>query len=734
MRQGHVIGKIVFELHTSSSGEVNDLEEELRALIADVIKPKLEEYCNEIDERESVLHIDRLELDFGKIDVSSLEESIHSRIANCFVEQKKVKLSTITKIKEEQSDLEKIIYFLETGLLPWRSTYTSSDLLPSLWIQNLLQKNPQYIIDIIKGLLQHRQHLQRFILHTSDEVLMLLFKSVILPIHLWDFFRSMKEIWDGNASFESSRTSRLNFWTIVIYIFFRTDLKTKEFIVHSFLMQWASYQRISVSLLMNSLNQGMKSSGAQRVEDVEFLNILSQTNPNLYQAAHQHDLLQLAKEINKKGYAFNHERLAQIQIKLLSGIFNQMPLVTVEQRNNLIDALSNFLETLPDGILTKEMIDHLHFQKGITLSKVNFLDDVKQMQGLLQKIHPAIKNDIFESNSVTKAIHELINKNDQIDSVDQLILFLEKLQPVIQALPASMDTNELASYVVQLKVKLADQRNDSDDVQFLKMFYHLEKGFNRWVKKMDEEEITSAIRQLNKILKIIPQSVFHIDKLKHYQKVILMLEQTESKMIVDKYETELVEEINLLADFEDTDGLPFSSIKKNAEEQIENEIYIHNAGLVLIAPFIKSLFERIGYVKNNSFVDEDAIHCAIILLQYAVAPEQERTEYDLPLNKLLCGESVTTFIDVAQPIEEEAKLEAESMLSIILQQTNVFKNISHDGFRNAFLNREGALSFRDNHWLLKVSKETFDVVLDELPWQYHVVRLPWMTLPIVIEW
>jgi hypothetical protein len=36
--------------------------------------------------------------------------------------------------------------------------------------------------------------------------------------------------------------------------------------------------------------------------------------------------------------------------------------------------------------------------------------------------------------------------------------------------------------------------------------------------------------------------------------------------------------------------------------------------------------------------------------------------------------------------------------------------------------------------LLKVSRETFDIILEKVPWQYHVVRFPWMTLPLVVEW
>jgi hypothetical protein len=37
-------------------------------------------------------------------------------------------------------------------------------------------------------------------------------------------------------------------------------------------------------------------------------------------------------------------------------------------------------------------------------------------------------------------------------------------------------------------------------------------------------------------------------------------------------------------------------------------------------------------------------------------------------------------------------------------------------------------------WSLQVEPTAFDVLLGSLPWAFNIVKLPWMTRPIFIEW
>ena len=60
--------------------------------------------------------------------------------------------------------------------------------------------------------------------------------------------------------------------------------------------------------------------------------------------------------------------------------------------------------------------------------------------------------------------------------------------------------------------------------------------------------------------------------------------------------------------------------------------------------------------------------------------------------------------------------------------------MSITGFRGSFLLRKGLLESRDGAWLLRVEKESYDVVLERFPWSFSWVKLPWMKAPLRVEW
>ena len=70
---------------------------------------------------------------------------------------------------------------------------------------------------------------------------------------------------------------------------------------------------------------------------------------------------------------------------------------------------------------------------------------------------------------------------------------------------------------------------------------------------------------------------------------------------------------------------------------IIGEAYVHNAGIVLVAPYLQRLWGILELTANGSFIDDTAAQRAVHLLQYIVTGKSETPEYQLVLNKLLCG-------------------------------------------------------------------------------------------------
>lgn len=164
------------------------------------------------------------------------------------------------------------------------------------------------------------------------------------------------------------------------------------------------------------------------------------------------------------------------------------------------------------------------------------------------------------------------------------------------------------------------------------------------------------------------------------------------------------------------------------------EMYIDNAGLVLLWPYLNRFLERIGLVEENEFISKDAAGRGALLLQHLADSTTEIPEHVLPLNKILCG------LDPAEPLEgsievtKDEEVECQNLLTTLLRHWGALKNTSPDGLRRAFLQREGVLTARHGSWLVQVEKQTHDVLLDRLPWTIAVVKLPWMDAVMHVEW
>ena len=170
------------------------------------------------------------------------------------------------------------------------------------------------------------------------------------------------------------------------------------------------------------------------------------------------------------------------------------------------------------------------------------------------------------------------------------------------------------------------------------------------------------------------------------------------------------------------------------EEEV-NGIYINQAGLVLLHPFLTNYFRAVGLVEGNAFCHDLARQTAMYLLHYLATGQTSAPEYELVLPKLLCGWPLNEAIspDIYPP--EEAFAEAEELLQTVINYWEALKNTSPDGLREGFLQRQGKLTRVGNQqWKLQVEPVAIDVLLSRLPWGVSMVKLPWMDELLTVEW
>lgn len=164
-------------------------------------------------------------------------------------------------------------------------------------------------------------------------------------------------------------------------------------------------------------------------------------------------------------------------------------------------------------------------------------------------------------------------------------------------------------------------------------------------------------------------------------------------------------------------------------------VYLNNAGLVILWPFLKTFFQRQSLLQEQGgFRDEAARRRGVALLQCLADGGAEPPEYLLPLNKLLCGMALDDLFELDEPLSEAETAECEALLQAAIAQAPIWRNLSIAGLRGSFLQRTGMLTARDGVWLLRVEKHTYDVVLERVPWNFNWIKLPWMSASLQVEW
>jgi hypothetical protein len=182
------------------------------------------------------------------------------------------------------------------------------------------------------------------------------------------------------------------------------------------------------------------------------------------------------------------------------------------------------------------------------------------------------------------------------------------------------------------------------------------------------------------------------------------------------------------------EGLAEGRAAEEGSVLAEGRFFIQNAGLCLVAAYLPMFFDRLGYIRTGVFQNADAATRAVCLLQYLVTGAAPAAEYQLQLNKLLCGWEMETPLERITAIRKKEKKEADDLLASVIRHWATLKNTSPEGFRASFLQREGLLLAGPRAWTLKVERKTYDLLLGTIGWSFQYIKHPWMKKHIQVEW
>jgi hypothetical protein len=189
-------------------------------------------------------------------------------------------------------------------------------------------------------------------------------------------------------------------------------------------------------------------------------------------------------------------------------------------------------------------------------------------------------------------------------------------------------------------------------------------------------------------------------------------------------------------------GLPadYMGIERSDVSLLEGDykdferVTIQNAGIVIAAPYLPQLWKRLDLTDGRVFKDPAAAERAVHLLQFMTTEVLETPEYELVLNKILCGVQTGHPIIRGIEITDGERDVVEGLIEGMIANWKGIGKTSVQGFRESFLQRRGHLISKEDAWHLEVEERAFDMLLEKIPWGFSMIKHPWMERVVMVKW
>jgi hypothetical protein len=180
---------------------------------------------------------------------------------------------------------------------------------------------------------------------------------------------------------------------------------------------------------------------------------------------------------------------------------------------------------------------------------------------------------------------------------------------------------------------------------------------------------------------------------------------------------------------------PEATKNKEPASRVDAEgIFIVNAGVVLLHPFLKQFFETTRLTEQKEFINNDTQQRALYLLHYLAAGNATPEEHELTIAKVLCAYDFAETVPKNIILSKAELTEADQLLEAVISQWTILKSTSIAGLREGFLQRNGKLYRKNDNLYLQVEIGSIDMLLDYLPWNLSIIKLPWMKEMLRVEW
>lgn len=153
--QEHIIKRVLIDLDIHDRLPANEIQNESASILKKLITPMVSDYLDLLTADGTDIRVDCWEIDLGVISAQSLETDLAERLAHCLeADEQLIKAKQQSADTNHESQMpehtyaELVIYFLQTGMMPWWAKNPSSQTFTQA-LNKLLATRPDMLRNII---------------------------------------------------------------------------------------------------------------------------------------------------------------------------------------------------------------------------------------------------------------------------------------------------------------------------------------------------------------------------------------------------------------------------------------------------------------------------------------------------------------------------------------------------------------------------------------------------------
>lgn len=177
----------------------------------------------------------------------------------------------------------------------------------------------------------------------------------------------------------------------------------------------------------------------------------------------------------------------------------------------------------------------------------------------------------------------------------------------------------------------------------------------------------------------------------------------------------------------------YIKVNESKKNKDRNDI-LKNIGVILLHPFLNEMFIKLDLIKGSAFKTHKTRSKGVLLIHYLASGKEDISLDEMEFPMLFCDFPANLQLDLSTKLSQRDKEESNRVIQVAIEHWKALKTTSPNGLRSGFLMRNGNLKKGKNNWKILMEKKSIDVLLDQLPWNLHMIKLPWQNHFWTVEW